>query len=863
MKIRLLTFSCLMLVLLAAWFLSFGAQAIGAEVPNPRPTPTPDAPLPPGPLVLPDTPPLPDLIVTSIEVEPGTPAINEPAIIRVTIANVGTRDVQPGNNFYVDLYIDPSVVPIQLGQDGEYAWGAQGYWLPKGASYTLFTTWTFNDVKSYSLYAQVDTDGTVAEENENNNVTGPVEVTVAAPDKVAYQSHESFQLGMASNLDISHPSGVIRRGIFAEPSSEPDVYQPDDMINDITGTISGGAVLPTTVNQIHPFMLGDGENRMFAIWEDGRNGGVFNRDIYFSRSDDLGQTWGPDIRVNDDPIGNTVNQVSPALAYDAVNDRLYAAWQDGRGGNYNIYVAYSTNGGSTWSTNVRINDDLGTAAQMNPVISVEPLLSPNVYVVWQDKRNGNDDIYLARSGNLGVTWSENTFVTDDPGITLQDQAAPAIDIDTFGVVYVCWEDWRDPVHPDIYCSRSWDEGLTFGIDVPVTYPEQGTSYRVEPSMVVSLTRTMEEEIIVPGEITTWVPITITNIHVAWQEGQGDEADIYYAYAIYDWTDPEMCPYPYDFCFKSPLRVDGFVIDSQYALPADPRPIWDIESSWQGQVSLTPAAQRDWTYCHASSDVTYSLGVYVAWADAASYDDWRYEIQTRRIASPMGQGKSFETCEDHNTGVLNDNAKLYAYRDNIDIYRLFQPAATRQANPSIWAALPEYPTFAVPIYVAWDDDRWDKPLDPSTVRNRDVFMAKTRFGYDVGIFISPVIDGRGVSKWFALSWWGATEHYGDLLFQTRFGTTAYPPQSDVAANGWTRWTGNPSSTYLGCTAGTGCYYDAPGRHIVGPSGTDWPDYRYIQYKVIITGYDRLTAVSQVILHYKGPNVIFVPVVHKDF
>ena len=127
----------------------------------------------------------------------------------------------------------------------------------------------------------------------------------------------------------------------------------------------------------------------------------------------------------------------------------------------------------------------------------------------------------------------------------------------------------------------------------------------------------------------------------------------------------------------------------------------------------------------------------------------------------------------------------------------------------------------------------------------------------GIYISPVLDGGSdAPKWYVLSWFGATQHSGDLLLQTRFGNNRNPPKGDIAANTWTRWTGNPSSTYLGCTAGVNCYYDAPGRHIVRPDGTDWfstpggAQYKYIQYKVIMTGPSRLTALSQVTIHYEG-------------
>ncbi|HSJ57162.1 MAG TPA: hypothetical protein VLC95_08270, partial [Anaerolineae bacterium] len=124
-------------------------------------------------------------------------------------------------------------------------------------------------------------------------------------------------------------------------------------------------------------------------------------------------------------------------------------------------------------------------------------------------------------------------------------------------------------------------------------------------------------------------------------------------------------------------------------------------------------------------------------------------------------------------------------------------------------------------------------------------------------------------------------------QTRFGNTLTPPQDDIAANSWTQWTGNAGSSYLNCNgadptlvpccpddlpipgAGTGCYYDAPGRHIVGPNGDDWfgatnpGNYRYMQYKIVMTGTSRWTALTQVKVYYKGPPKYFLPVVFRNY
>lgn len=903
MKKTVLAFSILVVLLLSplAMGTSLGQPQASQPVNDARPTPVPDRLLPPQQVpASPEIPPLPDLIVTNIELEPAQPYLGQEVTIRVTIANASQWDLKPGNNFWSDLYVDPAVVPIQLGQDGMAEWPCQSWWVPAGGSYVLETTYVFDDVKVYALYAQVDTDGHVPESNENNNVFGPVHVQVLASHQVVHQSHEDFQMGLASSLDISHPEGVIHPGIFVQPDNEsptaPSVYRPDVQVDHPPSPPSH----PNNVNQVKPALASDGGTKLYAVWEDGRNGGVYNRDIFFSRSLNSGATWSsPDVRINDDPaLPATANQASPDLAYDRSRGRLYAVWQDERNGNYDIYFAYSNNDGASWSPNVKINDDVGTANQMNPSIAVGPppggVGEPWIYAVWQDRRNGNDDIYLAVSKDGGLTWGPNYFVTDDPHMTWQNQVAPSVSVeDHFGIVVVSWEDWRDPLHPEVYTMWSLDGGQTFGIDVPVTVvpPERRRTYRTAPTMKVQTTVEVVEEWDPRYQITYTVETPVTVIHAAWQEGREEEADILYSYAVYDWHKPEPCPWPYDYCFKPPQQVSGFVKDFAYVRPPDEPASeqWPIEPSWQGQVTMDFVPPNMYfTYCHPDSTTVYSKGVILAWSDARSFDEWRYEIRTRRVASPEGDPKKYEVCDgDWAEGVVNDNAKLIAYRDNPDLYQTFKPAATRQQNPYIVVD-------EAGIFLVWDDDRWDRPVEPGTVRNRDIFFAQMRSPDwrifppaeapppdNLGIYISPVIDSRASDpRWYVLTWWGATEHAGDLLFQTRFGNTPNPPQQNAAVGTWTKWTGNPSSTYLGCTAGEGCYYDAPGRHIVDPAGKEWfdcpgPDcpgnYRYMQYKVIIRDFDeddspslmRTTAVGQVKIYYRGPYTVYLPVVHRNY
>lgn len=88
-------------------------------------------------------------------------------------------------------------------------------------------------------------------------------------------------------------------------------------------------------------------------WSDARNG---DADVFLRCSS--GGTWGTSRRINDDPVGNGLSQYLPALSV-APGGRLDAVFYDRRRDPDNVgtdvYYAYSTNGGRTFSRNQRLN----------------------------------------------------------------------------------------------------------------------------------------------------------------------------------------------------------------------------------------------------------------------------------------------------------------------------------------------------------------------------------------------------------------------------------------------------------------------------------------------------------------------------
>jgi hypothetical protein len=108
-------------------------------------------------------------------------------------------------------------------------------------------------------------------------------------------------------------------------------------------------------------------NEVYAVWNDGRwepeyilcgGQGRFS-DIAFSKTTDGGSTWSTPTRLNDDPQGNGIDQFQPAIGI-APDGTIGVTWYDRRydpsGDWYDLVYAQSTDGGATWSPNERVTD---------------------------------------------------------------------------------------------------------------------------------------------------------------------------------------------------------------------------------------------------------------------------------------------------------------------------------------------------------------------------------------------------------------------------------------------------------------------------------------------------------------------------
>ena len=117
----------------------------------------------------------------------------------------------------------------------------------------------------------------------------------------------------------------------------------------------------------------------------------------------------------------------PSMAVDVSggpNDgAIYVVWTNigvpgVNSGDAEIYLAKSTNGGTTWGTPIRVNQDPGTSSQWFPWISCDPVTG-QLAVIFFDRRDdpGNSltRTYMAVSNDGAATWED--FAVGDVSFT--------------------------------------------------------------------------------------------------------------------------------------------------------------------------------------------------------------------------------------------------------------------------------------------------------------------------------------------------------------------------------------------------------------------------------------------------------------
>lgn len=144
---------------------------------------------------------------------------------------------------------------------------------------------------------------------------------------------------------------------------------------------------------------GGDQGTLHLIYEDKPDGPLGDRDVYYTNSTDGGDSWREPVMLNDDDPAQLYGQYNASLSI-ADNGRVDAAWWDFRDGMdrfaNDVYYAYSTDNGATWSSNIRVSDRsisrrIGTWSNGFDMRQPPGVASHDTYAVfgWDDTRLGD------------------------------------------------------------------------------------------------------------------------------------------------------------------------------------------------------------------------------------------------------------------------------------------------------------------------------------------------------------------------------------------------------------------------------------------------------------------------------------------
>lgn len=220
------------------------------------------------------------------------------------------------------------------------------------------------------------------------------------------------------------------------------------------------------------------------------------------------------------PSGGTVNR--PFAVGDrniAVFDRnVYVVWADNKTGDDDIYLAVGSDRGRFFDNPVRVND-VAPGEQRFPEVTVD--LRGDIYIVWEDSRDGNGgsnfDLYFTKGTKLpdGSFSFANSIRVNDDGDQVNEDAGsehsnPTIAVDPAGNVDIAWEDPRErPPDTDIYFAKGIpdpDGKIIFSKNQRVNRNLAGVSDHGDPSIAVDA---------LGGIYVTWVAFNIhSHIYMA-------------------------------------------------------------------------------------------------------------------------------------------------------------------------------------------------------------------------------------------------------------------------------------------------------------------------------------------------------------
>lgn len=250
----------------------------------------------------------------------------------------------------------------------------------------------------------------------------------------ATEAPETIMIGVAVDADhqpvlswLENSTLRIARS-FDSGASFPINQQVDDLVCECC--------------QPRPLVQG---SRVFVAYRNREKveGGREIRDIYVAASDDNAQSFASSARVSDAPWYLSACPISaPSMTSDG--ERLYVSWMDGRNdtsGNFSktdIWLASSSDGGQTFSDNVRVSPEDG---HYNNAPALAVGTDGRLHIVWEAHEPNRLALYYAVSGDGDRSFSApQVLVSSETEPKRGRPGTPALAASETGRLYLAWVD---------------------------------------------------------------------------------------------------------------------------------------------------------------------------------------------------------------------------------------------------------------------------------------------------------------------------------------------------------------------------------------------------------------------------------------
>jgi hypothetical protein len=219
--------------------------------------------------------------------------------------------------------------------------------------------------------------------------------------------------------------------------------------------------------------------------------------IGVSMSDTGGQTFHTPFGLPTSTTGDpNTDQSDPVVAADLLGN-FFITWlgfdrgSQGRPTNMNLYLARSTNGGTSFDDLVKVapSEWVSGSVMDKPWLASSPM-DGTLYATWSRAvGNNSPDIRLSRSTDHGVTWSAPVTISETQARPSVARNLAQIVVGTDGKAYVTWveiagnSEFGSPSNK-IYLQRLNADGTANGGNVLVSGGSDSPTFE-DPSVAVS------------------------------------------------------------------------------------------------------------------------------------------------------------------------------------------------------------------------------------------------------------------------------------------------------------------------------------------------------------------------------------------